>query len=265
MGREWMENRGSLGVSSYHAEVLARLQPLGHPDQVPALKNYMKSQLDFLAIKVPVLSKALQEPFSFSSQPADEVLAIWSDIWFSSPYFEVMSAALMHYSRRKARIAPEVWPVLARWSSRVENWAHSDELSTIYSYLLAQRPTEVYAQLEAWNAADEQWLRRLSLVSLIREAKKPSSLLSLDRVLPLVTACVDDRRYYVQKGVGWLLRELSDVYPDQIGAFFEAHKGNLSGVAFSVATEHWPTEERQRLLAWRKAHRQGNLLAEPSR
>jgi 3-methyladenine DNA glycosylase AlkD len=175
-----------------------------------------------------------------------------------------MSAALVYGHRQKGKMAPELWPALACWSSRVENWAHSDDLSSLYSRLLEQRPAEVYAQLQAWNASNEQWLRRLSLVSLIREAKKQSPLVPLDRVLPLVSTCVDDTRYYVQKAVGWVLRELSNVHPDEIGAFFEVHKGDLSGVAFSVATEHWPVEERQRLLTWRKAYRQSNLLAEPS-
>src|SRR5215471_11189514 len=105
-------------MQSYHAEVFARLKPLGRPDQALAVKNYMKSQLDFLAIKVPVLRQAVQAPFSFSSRPVGEVLAIWSDIWFTSPYFEVMSAALMPYRHQGAKITLAVWTTLARWSGR---------------------------------------------------------------------------------------------------------------------------------------------------
>jgi hypothetical protein len=49
----------SMSVSPHHAredqEVFARLQPLGDLARVPFIKNYMKSRLDFLAIKVPVL------------------------------------------------------------------------------------------------------------------------------------------------------------------------------------------------------------------
>lgn len=245
-----------MGVSPYYAEVFARLQPLGDTERVPVIKNYMKSELEFLAIKVPVLRAALREPFSFSQRPADEVLATWSDIWLTSPCFEVMSAALMHYSRQKAKIAPEFWPTLARWSSRIENWAHSDELSTIYSYLLAQRPDEVYPQLQAWNTSDEQWLRRLSLISLIHFSGKHAIFLPHAQMFPLITACIGDRRYYVQKAVGWVLREMAHSYPNEVRAFLEAHKAVLSGVAFMVATEHFDAAERQELLSWRKAHRQ---------
>jgi 3-methyladenine DNA glycosylase AlkD len=245
-----------MDASSYHAEVLARLQPFGEPGRVAWARNDKKSQLAFLAIKVPVLREALRVPFSFSHRPADEVLAIWSDIWFSSPYFEVMSAALMCYSRQGAKVKPETWPVLSTWSRRVENWAHADELAAIYYYLLAQRPGEVYPQLQTWNASDEQWLRRLSLVSLIHYSGKKAAFLPPERVLPLVAACVTDRRYYVQKAVGWVLREMAYAYPAEIRAFVEVHKGRMSGVSFMVATEHFRPEERQELLAWRKANRE---------
>jgi DNA alkylation repair enzyme len=245
-----------MSVSTYHAEVFARLQPLGEPERVGFIKNYMKSQLDFLAIKVPVLRAALREPFSFSDLPADEVLRVWSDIWCSSPYFEVMSAALSPYSAQRAKISPDLWPMLAGWSSRIENWAHSDELSTIYSHLLEQCPDAVYPQLEAWNASDEQWLRRLSLVSLIHFSGRNAVFLPAERMFPLLQACIADRRYYVQKAVGWVLREMAHVYPGKVRAFMELYKAQMTGVAFSVATEHFSVEERREWLAWRKVHRQ---------
>ena len=75
-------------------------------------------------------------------------------------------------------------------------------------------------------------------------------------MFPLVRACIDDRRYYVQKAVGWVLREMADVYPGKVRAFIEMYKAQMSGVAFSGATEHFAEAERQELLAWRKAHRQ---------
>lgn len=55
---------------------------------------------------------------------------------------------------------------------------------------------------------------------------------------------------------GWALSEMALVYPGKVRAFMEAHKAQMSGVAFSVATEHFSAEERRELLAWRKAHSQ---------
>jgi len=44
-----------MDYSQYEAEIYAKLQPLGDPSRAAFMKNYMKSQLEFLAIKVPVI------------------------------------------------------------------------------------------------------------------------------------------------------------------------------------------------------------------
>ena len=241
-----------MDFSVYHTGILSKLQPLGKPDQVNAVRNVTRTQLEVLAIKVPVLREVVKAGFSFYNLPSDEVLAIWNDIWFSSPYYEVMSAALMYYDLLGKKISPELWPCLSTWHQRVENWAHCDSLASIYSYLLAKRPDEVYSQLQVWNVSDEEWLRRLSLVSLIHHAGKKTAFLPLDKILPLVTHIITDERHYVSRAVGWLLREAAKGYRSEIHAYIEEHMALIPSVAFSYAIEHYTPEDRKDMVARRK-------------
>jgi hypothetical protein len=108
-------------ADEFHQEVLDRLRVLGEPKRAAAAANDKKSQLQFLAIRVPVVRAAVKSGFSFYDRPADEILSIWDSIWFSSPYFEVMDAALHYYGLQGRRISSEIWPVVVGWASRVEN------------------------------------------------------------------------------------------------------------------------------------------------
>ncbi|HZS78213.1 MAG TPA: DNA alkylation repair protein [Ktedonobacteraceae bacterium] len=245
-----------MDYSKYEAEILEKLRPLGEPERVAYAKNDKKSQLEFLAIRVPVMQKAVREGFSFYDRSPEEILAIWNAIWFSSAYYEVMSAALIYYEMQLPRISPALWPTLSTWSQRVENWAHCDGLAHIYSYMLAQDFDEVYPVLQKWNDSDNQWLRRLSLVSLIHYSGKKAVFLPLDKVLPMLANCLSDTRPYVQKAIGWVLRETAYVYYDEIVAFIELHLGSMGSIAFAAATERFPREKRAELLARRKALRQ---------
>jgi len=150
-----------------------------------------------------------------------------------------MCMPLFYYERRGKKISPETWPTLSTWSEHVENWAHSDSLASIYSYLLAQNFDEVYGVLQRWNNAENQWLRRLSMVSLIHYSGKKAVFLPLDKVLPMLENCLDDERPYVQKAIGWVLREANYVYHAEISAFIEQHLADLRGFAFSGATERF--------------------------
>src|SRR5689334_13892028 len=135
-----------MDFSVYHTEVLSKLQALSEPNNVNAVRNVIRTQLEVLAIKVPVLREAVKAGFSFYNLPKDDVLAIWNNSWFTSFYYEVMSAAVMYYDLQRKIIAPEVWPCLSTWHQRVENWAQCDSLASISSYLLAKGPDEVYTQ-----------------------------------------------------------------------------------------------------------------------
>jgi 3-methyladenine DNA glycosylase AlkD len=242
-------------MAACEAEVLACLIPLGEPGRVAFAQNDKKSQLQFLAIKVPVLRQVGRDGFSFYQRPVAEVLAIWDYIWFHSPYYEVMALALEYYGLLGAKIAPDIWPVLANWSRRVENWAHCDGLASIYSYLLVQRHDEVYSQLQSWNASQDLWLRRLSLVSLIHFSGKKAVFLSLEEVLPMLTNCLDDQRMYVQKAVGWVLRETGHVYQVEIRAYLGKYSATMSSIAYSTAADCFGALERQEMMVLRKLRR----------
>ena len=110
----------------------------------------------------------------------------------------------------------------------------------------------MYGQLEVWNRAEDQWLRRISIVSLVHYSGKNAVFMPLERVLPLVTACLDDEREYVQKAVGWVLREMGRVYPDAVRRYLEDHAQSIAALAVRRAIERRPAGERAELLALRR-------------
>lgn len=239
-------------LSRYHREVIEALRRLGEPERVSRAKNGKKSQLDFLAVRSAALTQVIGDGFSFYERPEGEILEVWSYIWFHSPFFEVMSAAANYYSLQKGEIASDTWPVLSTWPQRVENWAHADNLASIYAYLLPKVWPHVYDQLTKWNRSENQWLRRISLVSLIRYTGKKAVYLSPDEVLPLVENCLDDERFYVQKAVGWVLREMGHAHSEEVTQFIERHLSGIGAVAFTSAINFLHLGQRDAVKLRRK-------------
>ena len=60
-------------------------------------------------------------------------------------------------------------------------------------------------------------------MSLIHYSGKNAVFLPVEKVLPLVSNCLDDQRHYVQMAVGWVLREMGRVYGGEVTAFLETH------------------------------------------
>lgn len=180
------------------------------------------------------------------------MLAIWDGLWKSSRYGDVLFAALEFYIpivRKQAR--PDLWLVVRQWTNRVDNWCHSDMLSSLYSQLLEHHFNEVYPQLQEWNKAESEWPRRISLVSLVHNTGKNAVFLPLDKVLPLLSNCLRDDRHSVQTAVGWVLRETGRVYRDEITAYLEANMKLIGARALSRAIERYEPEEQSRLRGLR--------------
>jgi 3-methyladenine DNA glycosylase AlkD len=238
----------------YHDEVVAALRAIGNPQRGEAIRLDRGSELHYLGIGFPALRARVKQGFSFSGLPEAEVLEIWDALWRSSPCGDVLFAALEYLAPIvRKRVPLALWPTVRHWSDRVDNWCHSDALSGIYSRMLEAQFDDVYPQLQAWNTAPGEWLRRLSLTSLIHYSGKNAVFLRPEQMLPLAENCVADHRKYVELAVGWVLRELGHVHPDEVATFLERHAASMSSRAYARAIERRAPAERAQWLAIRKA------------
>lgn len=240
-------------LKEYHLEVVEALTAIGNPTFGEALQKDRGSQLKHLGIKFPDLRRRVKQGFSFYKLPEEQVLEVWDALWRTSPYGDVLFAALEFYAPLVRKQAdPSLWPVMRQWVDRVDNWCHGDGLSAVYSWMLAGNSVDVYPQIVLWNQARGEWKRRASLVSLIHYTGKNAVFMPLDKVLPLVTNCLDDDRFYVQTAVGWVLREMGNIHRSEIDKYLKAHAQKMSAPAFSRAIEKLNSKERTQLRDLRK-------------
>lgn len=243
-------------MNHYLEEVTRELKKFEDPRVAPVIKKYMSSALEFFGLKVPLQRKLEKQGFSFYEKSEKDRLKIWDEIWMQSKNFDVMSLPLFYYSHPSRSHDLAIWPVIKAWTSRIENWAHSDYFSKIVSDLLEDHPTVIFPQLKKWNASASSWERRLSIVGLLAfGARGRKRVMPFAVMIRLVKNLLNDPDVFVQKGVGWSLREIGQVYPRQTQTFIRRHVHRLSSIAFASATEKWSPGQKADLSAMRKDHR----------
>lgn len=104
-------------------------------------------------------------------------------------------------------------------------------------------------ELVAWHSSGSLWRRRASIVGLVPLAAKGDAefegLTSL--VLDTSAALARDDERFIQTGIGWTLRELSDASPDRVFSFLTDHRDTLSTEAIRMAAARLSDEQRQDL------------------
>jgi 3-methyladenine DNA glycosylase AlkD len=241
----------ALKESSRYREALSMLAEV-NPEQAQAtwqrinahVQKDRGSQMLYFAVLFPTLRKVVKKGFSFYGLPEEQVLEIWDALWKTSPYGEVLFAALEYYAPRvKKRPSPALWPVMRHWIDRVDNWCHADNLSALYSWLLAANESAVYPQLQKWNESQDLWQRRISITSLVHGTGKTAAFLPPGKVLPLVSTCLEDHRYYIDGAVGWVLRDMGQKYQEEIRSYLEANAALMSNRALARAIERRDPDE----------------------
>jgi transposase/phage host-nuclease inhibitor protein Gam len=129
--------RSEHSFQEYHREVVQALTALGNPTFGKAVQQDRGSQLKHLGIRFPDLRRRVQQGFSFYKLPEAQVLEVWDTLWQTSPYGDVLFAALEFYAPIvRKRVDSGLWAVVRQWHKRVDNWCHSDALSALYSRMV---------------------------------------------------------------------------------------------------------------------------------
>ncbi len=245
-------------MKQYLDEVESRLKDLqSQPNPSPwKPEDYIgggMSKLKYLNIKIPLVRKAFKKGFSFSDRPPAEQWKIWDFIWKKSDYFEVMLLASYWAASRPFDETFARHKLMLAWLARVDNWGHSDELSAHYARFLEHGPEIILPYFRKWNASANPWFKRQSMVGLLYYSRFRKRKPALKLILDFVERHMDDEHYYVQKGVGWALREAWNVYPAPTFAYLKKNARRIPPAGWTAATEKLSAKDKTVLMKLRKS------------
>lgn len=227
---------------------------LKHLKQEPFFSHCMGDDgLKRIGLRVPLVRKIFKENYQKQFSNREDWIKFWSQIWKESTYMESMSMALYAFQYRDLNLK-EVRAV-SSWIDQVICWEHSDDLSKILAQVVEQNPRWILPTLERWNKAKNPWKRRQSVVGLIEYHNKRDQILPFKQYMSFVIPLLDDKDYYVQKGVGWTLREIYCLYPKETMAFFKQNLNRINSKAYSAAVEKLSAEQKMKFRENRKNHR----------
>lgn len=218
-------------------------------------RQYMSTSHHVYGLGTKAQRDLSKQGFSFHSGNTEDTFLIYDALFRDSQAFEVKNLAFLFLDHHHKQISPRLrLKVLTGWVKHIDNWGHSDNLSKFLSRLVELPETRVkmLSHLEKWNRSKNPWERRQSLVALFYYARTKTSYLPFDDVIRLIEKLITDPDYFVQKAVGWTLRESYHVYPAETYAFLTEHIAVLSPYAFTASTEKMNEKDKNLLKEKRK-------------
>ncbi|MFD2925336.1 DNA alkylation repair protein [Halobacillus naozhouensis] len=190
-----------------------------NPAQTEAMESYMKDQFSFYGLKTPERSKLVKQ---------------WLKSYASITYSERVETALLLFQERERECHYAALALLEQVSNQPPVSAIA-----VYKQLLTLKPwwdtvdmissklcgdyllhynDELTTITESWSRSEHLWVRRASLLNQLKFKDKTDEQLLYRTIHTLK----HEKEFFIEKAIGWVLREYSKTAPESVIAFIES-------------------------------------------
>ena len=195
--------------------LLKLLEDQADPAKVPAMEAYMKNKFSFLGVQKPILKKIEREFFKpFIKDPIDWTFV--EECW-QQPYREFQYIAMDYLDKKKKEL---------RWDS-------IDQLDRIIGEITFYYP-ETKNIMRQWSLDEDFWLRRIAIDHQLMRKE----LTDINLLAEVICNNFGQTEFFINKAIGWSLRNYSKVNPDWVRAFINQHASQMASLSIREASKY---------------------------
>jgi 3-methyladenine DNA glycosylase AlkD len=211
----------------------------GDPARAPGMQAYMKSAMPYRGVATPEQRRLVHEVVSELGPPPDRatweaaVRELWDGVAFREERYVAVDLC-RHRSTRPWQDAAAV-PLYDHMVVTGAWWDHVDAVAIALLGPILRRDREAVEPIvRGWIHDPDPWRRRTSIIVQNGAQAGTDTALLADAVL----GSIDDRGFFLRKGIGWALREYAKTDPAWVRAFVAAHGARLSPLSRREALKH---------------------------
>ncbi len=190
-----------------------------------------------------ISQKYFQENKHFSKE---EIFNICEEL-LKSNYIEEKGIAFNWLFRIRKQYTKKDFKVFESWLKKyVTNWSDCDDFCThAFGELFLQFP-EIYTETRKWVKSRNMWVRRASAVIMIYPTRHSDRFLKEN--FEIADRLFFDSEDLVQKAYGWMLKEASKKYQQDVFKYVVKNKDKMSRTALRYAIEKMPADLKNRAM-----------------
>jgi 3-methyladenine DNA glycosylase AlkD len=171
----------------------------------------------------------------------DEFIML-GDKLIASGKYEEGGCAITFISAQKDKLTKAHFERIGTWLDEwILNWGHTDVLcGYVLSHFITSELVEPEG-LSGWTKSPSKWKRRAVPVTLIDALKKD---FPYQRLFDVIDPLMPDAEKFVQKGLGWFLREAWKRQPEVTEKFMLKWKDTCGRTIIQYATEKMDKEKK---------------------
>lgn len=226
----WPKN--SVVLHPYLKKLATVYKANGVLEDVPAMEAYMRNQFKFYGLKSP-LRESLTKTFvkNHGKLPYESMPLVVQEA-FEQPYRELHYFAMGLLELHKKELLQADINLVAYMVTHRSWWDTVDYIATRGAGVLVERYPPLKSTMDQWSTHANFWLRRIAILHQMKYKKATNS----DTLFKYCIANANDSEFFIQKAMGWALREYAYVDPASVKHFLKLHK--MPKLTEREATKH---------------------------
>jgi 3-methyladenine DNA glycosylase AlkD len=203
----------------YSDKLITRLKDHQNSENQEAMEAYMKNQFQFFGIKTPERTALFRDFLKENGKPSlEELPAIVRSLWFE-PQRECQYVALGLIDKQSRYLTKEHLPLLEEMIVTKSWWDTIDHIASYHVGEIYQKE-EDDTYLEKWIHSENMWLNRIAILYQLKYKVKTDE----DRLFRYILLHQKSKEFFIQKAIGWALREYSKTNPEAVKNFIASEE-----------------------------------------
>lgn len=217
------------------------------PENKIYMQRFFKEKLDDpYGLKGAVFRKISNTCFKdIADQPKRKILEICNQMVESEERY-MRGIAFDWADKIHQQLAASDFNLFEKWlKGYVNNWGACDTLCCGAIGKVVLKFPELFRKTMKWTRSKNRWVKRGAAVSLIIPVRNRILLAEIFQTADILMMDPDDM---VQKGYGWMLKEASNQFPDEVFSYVMKHKTLMPRTALRYAIEKLPAHKRKEAM-----------------
>lgn len=184
------------------------------------MEKYMKNHFKFLGIKTPERRALMKQFFSETDLLKLEFQQNFVQCLWEKKEREYQYAALDYINKSLKKISKQELPLFEKLIMTKSWWDTVDSIAPHAVGHIAKIAPEVKGEvIETWAYGEHLWLRRASILFQLKYKEDTEE----SRLYRYILHNASSKEFFIQKAIGWSLREYSKTNPESVRQFIHEH------------------------------------------
>ena len=214
------------------ADLLEELEAAKNPEKATPMEAYMRHQFPFLGIAAPERNARYKKYFP-SAKKTKIIDWDFVDTCWEKDAREYQYVAVNYLKAMQSYLTKSDLPKLERLVVTKSWWDTVDILDRVVGSLVYDKPKlgEIILQ---WSLSDNIWLRRVAIDhQLLRKEKTDVHLME-----KILLNNLDQTEFFINKAIGWALRDYSKTNPTWVAGFIEKNKERMAELSIKEGSKY---------------------------